>query len=104
MTKAEANDEYEILTITGVDGSYKEQEDVDGEIEYKAELRVFMLNMQVNFKLDDTAAVPEVNTVKKCSTDEQTEFEPLWGHIRDNLKSLGRIKDGEVPQNMTGLW
>ena len=104
VTKAEAGDEYEILTITGEDGQYKEQDDVEGYIEYKAELRVFMLNMQVNFKADDPQPVPESNLVKKCSTDENTEFEPLWGHIRDNLKTMGRIKDAEVPGNMQGLW
>ena len=64
VTKAEAGDEYEILTITGEDDKYKEQDDVEGFIEYKAELRVFMLNMQVNFKMDDQEQVPEGNTVK----------------------------------------
>lgn len=104
VTKAEAGDEYEILTVTGPSGSYKEQDDVEGEIEYAAELRVFMLNMQINAKMDDPTPVPDSNVQKAVSTNENTEFEPLWTHIRDNLKSLGRIKDSEVPSNMIGLW
>ena len=64
-----------------------------------------MLQMQFNFNaIDDTTPVPEGNKVFGESKDEQTEFVPLWGHIRDNLKTMGRIKDSDVPTNMVGLW
>ena len=75
-----------------------------GMIPFKAEVRLFYLCMQIDSKLDDTAAVPDSNVVQAESTDEQTDFKVLWPHLRDNLKTMGRIKPAEVPLNLKELW
>lgn len=105
VTKAEPGDEYELYTICGVDGEYVEDPTVEGTIPYKGDVRVFMLQMQINHKMNDTTPVPTSNVGFKESTDENTDFKVLWGHIRENLVTMGRIKTaGEVPDHMDHLW
>ena len=104
VSKAEVNDTYETFTISGTHGSYKEDEEIEGEIPYEAEVRLFYYCMQVNHKKDDTMPPPESNVVLKKSETEQTDFVTLWPHIRDNLKTMGRIKDADVPVIYNGMW
>ena len=94
-----------MYTICGENGSYKEDEEIEGEIPYDAEVRVFMLNCRINHKADDTTPVPDTNKVFLHNTDDgKTEFQPLWPHIRDNLKTMGRIKDADVGPKFSGMW
>ena len=61
VTKAEKGDQYQIVSICGKNGEYKEDDEVEGTIPYDATIRVMMLNMQINHKIDDTTPVPEGN-------------------------------------------
>ena len=45
VSQAEVGDELQVCTICGKDDKYKEFEDVDGFIEYEAEVRLFAFNM-----------------------------------------------------------
>ena len=75
VTKAEAGDKYQMLTVCGENGSYKEDEEIEGEIPYDAEVRVFMLNCKINHKVDDTTPVPDANKEFLHNTDDgKTEF------------------------------
>ena len=43
VTAAQPGDEYQLFTISGENGEYKEDEEVEGTIPYNATVRVFML-------------------------------------------------------------
>lgn len=45
VAQADVGDELQVCTICGKDDKYKEFEDVDGFIEYEAEVRLFAFNM-----------------------------------------------------------
>lgn len=105
VTQAQPGDEYELLSICGVNGEYVEDPTVEGTIPYEGDVRIFMLQMQINHVMNDATPVPDTNLAYKDSPDENTDFKVLWGHIRDNLITMGRIKaTGEVPPNMDHLW
>ena len=105
VAQAAEGDCYELYSICGVNGEYVEDPEVEGTIPYDGDVRVFMLQMQINHKENDGTAIPPGNISFKESTEENTDFKVLWTHIRENLITMGRIKqNGEVPANMDHLW
>ena len=104
IDSAEVGDKLQVCTISGKNGSYKEFEDVEGEIDYDAEVRLFMFEMQITATVDDMTMPPPANNVFVMSEKENTHFQKMWPHLRDNLKRMNRINDDSVPNNLKELW
>lgn len=92
INSASAGDKLQVLTICGKNGSYKEFEEVEGEIEYEAEVRLWFFQLQANAQKDDETEVPSNNIHSVESTEENTDFKAMWPVLRDNLINMGRIK------------
>ena len=98
-------DKLSVCTICGLDGSYKELEEPDEDIEYEAEVRLFMFNLQLNTKeWDDTPPSAE-NKIDLMSDKENTDFRAMWPHLRNNLIKMGRLKKEDVTEpRLDFLW
>ena len=51
-----------------------------------------------------TEMPPPANNVFVMSEKENTHFQKMWPHLRDNLKRMNRINDDSVPNNLKELW
>ena len=104
IDQAEAGDTLQVCTICGKNGAYKEFEDVEGEIDYEAEVRLFMFEMQITATIDNMTQPPATNIIFKMSEKENTHFQAMWPHLRENLKRMSRIQDNSVTENLKELW